>query len=425
MKQLSTQFIIIILASLSFQALGQKQFYKAISGTYLDERSGEIVHLLWDKVYPSFRMFYQANEKQLSPACKIMEQLKVNAQKRLLRIKFRNSQYICDFNFKSDFQQFICINPDGSRQLFKRNDQPSKIAFADFLSKFPARQSTSGPIQVLHIPKNAIAMPPEWAMKFLVRQSKALREFVNKKDLSFYVSLDEARLTLLGKRTRVSHASFYYVSRLALQNGFYSVLFRVKNILHLEAKSDRTYLANFDKAGKLVGLRVVGCAYREYINSYTVTTTWIKPETMKVTVARYYGSVDPGIAISQIPFHEKSEIECIIESKGNIEDVHRFFEDITGSFDKNEWRISDYLFFVRKKKNGQYTALLTQKNDGEEQVFEFDFVRYKKGGNDDVWGSKFWLREKKQGAVWVATFNDRNTQVSLSWAENKEILLKR
>ena len=94
MKILYNYLIVMTLSLTTSQIFGQAKFYEAISGTYLDGRTGEIVSLLYNNRFAGFEMFYQANEMQASQKTKVMKELITNEGKLWMKIRFNNSKYI-------------------------------------------------------------------------------------------------------------------------------------------------------------------------------------------------------------------------------------------------------------------------------------------------------------------------------------------
>ncbi|HAS41472.1 MAG TPA: hypothetical protein DCS93_13405 [Microscillaceae bacterium] len=425
MKNLGKSFIILVWSLLTVQAFGQAQFYQKIAGTYLDARTGEIVHMLWVAKKERLVMLYQANETQLPHQKKLMIQRAIDARKRFLKVQFYKSQYVCEFTFSADFQSFRCKNPDNSQQLFKRNDLPSRTSFADFLAQFPTIYPTGTVVNIPPVPAKSKIMPPEIALKFLLTQDQELREFSNRANYTFYSTthaqqLSDSRLVLNGLRERDQHsaqiASFRYIARLQIRDDCYSVLFGVKSITNHDIKTDRTYLANFSKTGQLMGLEVVGSLVQD---DYTHTTYkgWIDQETIKVRVSSAYKVEhlnNTGIKAPGKTYQEVSEIEYFVDEGGKLEQMNRFFEDIAGRYIPEENSpMASGIHYIKKESDKRYSLQVIAFSQGSFAVAHFTSVRYEKPGEDDSWDGRLWLKSQENGSLLGLEFSANNTKLKV------------
>jgi len=413
----------ITLTLLTFQAFGQTPFYKKIAGTYLDNRTGEIVHLLWTIRKKRLVMLYQANDTQFPHQKKLMIQKLVNTKKRLMKVQFYNSDYVCEFTFSRDFQSFICKNPDNSQQLFKKNTLPSRKSFADFLAKFPNTFPSGVAVSVPPVPTKSTIMPSEVAIKFLLGQNQALREFSSRSNYEYFPAtytqqLSDSRLVLLGIRERDQHtpqmASLHYVARLYLRDDCYSVLFSIKTITNQSLKSNRTYLANFSKSGRLMDLVVVGSLINDN-STHTTYRGWIDGETIKVKVSSTYKVADinaSSIQTTSKTYQEKSEIEYFVDEGGKLEQMNRFFEDIAGRYIPQKYSpTASGVYYIKKDSNGHYSVQIVAFSQGHFAVNHFVSVRYEKPGENDLWDGRLWLKNRESGHLWGLEFSANNTKL--------------
>ena len=241
MKTLFKALLIIVISLLSFQAFSQseKQFYKAISGTYLDERSGEIVYLILADVGGTepFKTYYQLNEQQAPKKAKMMEELAKDVNRLWMKAKFHQSNYICEFTFAPDFETFTCKNPDGSKQVFKRNSLPARKSFNYFLAQFP-KTPLQQPIDIAKMTKKDKPILIEWAIKFIINQDEGLSNDLlpeNKSSFTQTQKMDYKRRMMLDKLLNgqgFRSVSFAYIGRISLSNQFISVLFSINQKTH-------------------------------------------------------------------------------------------------------------------------------------------------------------------------------------------------
>ena len=430
MKKLS---LIIIPILFSFQAFGQseKQFYKAIAGTYLDEQSGEIVCLLF-KTYESIKMCYQANEQQVPSKTKVMEELVKNVQRRWMKIRFRNSNYICEFTFAPDFETFICKNPDGTEQLFKKKLLPTRKSFAYFLDQFPKpfASITSNALQVPPVPASTKPMPIELAMKFLVSQSEGLRQAVNRyvyllEPVPFLQQLHDTRWILYGKSlNEYVQASFHYVAQLQIRTDCYSVLFSVQIQKEKDKTEVLTYLANFDKSGKLTGLAVAASSLKEseLLSAGTIVkkgTGRITKDALEVKTLGHYEECKGYTKTSNknaLPFQEIGKEEYFIDERGILVQTNRFYEDITGRYENPKtanYHGAGLALYIKKEPGRRYSGTQVLFAYGRLSRISLDFMHYELSKKEEQWGSKLWLREQGTGSVWVLGFNANHTHLKI------------
>ena len=432
MKNMQRLLVILTIILLSFQAFGQtnEQFYKAISGTYLDERSGEIVYLIWAYVGGTepFKMYYQVNEQQVPKKAKMMEELTKDVNKLWMKVKFHQSNYICEFTFASNFETFTCKNPDGSTQLFKRNPLPAQKSFNSFLTQFP-KTSPRQPIDVTKIPKKGKPMPVEWAIKFLINQDKGLSNDLlpdNKSELTQKQKMDYKRRMMLDKllnKQGFRFTSFYYIGRMFLSNQFVSVLFRSIGHPHYEAASDDIYLANFTKAGKLLGVESVSYTLFNYVHSSTEAKGTISQNKISIEAITKYGKAMQEMVVTKKDekmgevLQEEEVLSYTIKPSGQMKRQQRFFKGFPGKFyDKTGFPICR-LEKIKGKFEAVILTIQNKEDRGKETKLKFAKFEPTK--------SLLYLKNPQDNQTWKFQFNATKTSLKVIKPDGTFLMLKR
>lgn len=429
-------FIVFIFILSSFRVLSQSdpRFYQAISGTYLDERSGEIVNLVWTKIggMAPFNMYYQVNEQQAPQKTKIMEELAKDVNRLWMKVKFYKSNYICEFTFTPDFEGFTCKNPDGSQQVFKRNPLPARQPFSRFVGQFPA-MSLSQPIDITQIPKQGKPIPVEWAIKYLVNQDRGLSKeliFENDEAKTQEQKMDYKRCMMLGKfvnRAGFRSIRFYYVGRITLSDRFISVLFRAKGNPHFEAGFEDLYLANFSKTGKLLGLQGLSYTMFNYIYSSTKATSTLTKSSIKIEAVTDYGkSMQALVMANESKKGKDKKVEKALEEhcttiyrilpSGRIERQQRFFDDVLGKFHDQSYYP---MCVVQKTAEGEFKALYITRQGEKEKTVQLKLIKF------DPTTYRLDLKNKKDGQIWKLQFNPSKTSVTITRPNQHSLVLIR
>ena len=353
-----------------------------------------------------------------------MKELITNEGKLWMKIRFNNSKYICEFTFAPDFESFICKNPDGTEQKFRRNSFPVRKPFNHFLNQFPKQQQLGQPIDVTKMGNPGKMIPLEWVMKFLVNESEELYKKVVYQTDSLETNEQKNQLM----RSVITHKAlgenmtrtiaFYYVARLHLSSDFYSVLFRVKGHPHYEGAFDEIYLANFSSTGKMIGLETVSGAFFNYVYSDSKVTGIISENTLKTkTVTNYneriveIGSQDLKI----IKTIQEANTKFNIGSLGKFRRKYRFFKDFPGKFFNYK---QGYECWVKKEK-GLFRIAVTEGYSSKSKTHRFDFMKFEPAIN------LLWMKNKKDGKVWKFQFNQAKTSVKITKSDGSSVTLTR
>lgn len=268
MKQLRKSLIIIVLTVIALQVNAQflSDFEAKMQGVYLDQKTNELVYL-----YSLNSMFYMSKPNFTYKSVKIMYVEREDTAKRKLHIKFHKSDYVRDFEFAPDFQSFVCIKPDGKKQLFRRVEKPPiKMSFSQFVNQFPLAGRN---LQLLKQPITTRIIPIEVVMKFLIRDEQApFSVFWSK------MSRQDVRRELYQAAALNYHPSMYtsmfvynYFKRLPVSNQFYTLLLDVSESIGRNTGAHYIYLVNFTRQGKLIDY--VPVKYERLIWMYTSTKT--------------------------------------------------------------------------------------------------------------------------------------------------------
>ncbi|OJJ23918.1 hypothetical protein BKI52_06090 [marine bacterium AO1-C] len=431
-KLLNYLFIITLFLStlqLSF-AQTENQFYKAISGTYLDESSGEIVYLILANIggVEPFKIYYQANEQQAPKKAKMMEELTKDVNRLWMKAKFHNSNYICEFTFAPDFETFTCKNPNGSKQTFKRNSLPARKPFNDFLAQFP-KTTLRQPIDIAKMPKKGKAIPVEWVIKYIINQDEGFaNSLMPESDVKFtqMQKMDYKRRMMLDKLLNgqgFRSTSFYYTGRISLSNRFISVLFRSEGHPHYEAAFDDIYLANFTKSGKLLGVAPVSYALFNYVYSATEAKGFVSKGKVRVEAITKYGeSMQKLVAESKgekvVEVLQEQEVsQYTITPSGQIKRQQRFFKGFPGKFYVKTGFSNCWL----EKTKGEFkaTVLIVQNREDKGKETKLKFVRF------EPTRSLFYMKNPKDDQTWKLQFNQTKTSVTITKPDGTSLKLTR
>ncbi|OJJ23623.1 hypothetical protein BKI52_04475 [marine bacterium AO1-C] len=291
LKQILISVVIYLLSIVSLQAQYSEQtenYYKKIQGLYQDTKTNEIVFILLG--FGRFDLFYQPNPYCLNTQVKVMKQLSLDVAKNQMQIEFAKSNYRCTFLFARDHQSFICKNPDGSQQTFKRTKQVIHKPFAYFLSLFP--KHTTNRYYVPPRPAYKQELPVQIAWKFLTAK-QFNDDIFPAKDLDIYGEYYLYRLFLGTPHAKGSYYganTCYVVKQLSLSPNFYSLLVREKGVIKGgEGSYDTTFLYNFSKKGELLGYLLVGGAQIGMGHFEWHTSSTIQGTQIKVLVKDYNG----------------------------------------------------------------------------------------------------------------------------------------
>jgi len=255
-------FAICFLATLNLQAQHSEQikrYYKKIQGLYQDPKTNEVVLLPIDLI--RFRLYYQPNPYCVNAQVKAMKQTSLDVNKNRMQVQFVKSNYRCTFIFDNHYQSFVCINPDGSQQIFKRTPQLIQKPFAYFLSLFPKHSTKQ--YHVSSQPTYTQALPLLIAWRFISHQKFHLFDDFTAKDRKDFTEGELYRLLLSTPQAPSAgysgHTTYYVVKRFSLHPNFYSLLIREKGYAYGgESNYDITFLFNFDKTGKVLDVLKVG-----------------------------------------------------------------------------------------------------------------------------------------------------------------------
>jgi len=257
--------------------LNPENFYQKIRGLYQDKKTNEVVFVSHDHEF-----FYQPNPYCLNNQVKTMKERSLDIKQKRLQVQFTKSTYRCTFIFAANFQSFICINPDGSRQTFQRVDQVIHKPFAYFLALFPTH--TGKQYRVLPKPAYSKQLPLQIAYEFIMR---TYDPYNLKKSRLYRLFLSTPQATkwhYMGKNT------LYAVKRLYLNPNFYSLLIHQRGVGKSgEATYDMTELCNFDSSGKQLGSLVVGRILIGFKSHESHITSIIKGSQIKVQDKDYNG----------------------------------------------------------------------------------------------------------------------------------------
>lgn len=317
---------------ITLQAFSQKQFNQAISGTYIDTKTSELVFI--QGLDNQLVMFYQTNPYAQPAKVKVMERLGFSDKRRWLKMQFRQSKYVCEFTFTPDFQRFICKNPDGSKQQFIRKTEVVKRPFAYFLKQFPLLESSQ--FAAKFDDNKSSKMPLEVAYKYLISQDISFIpiDFDAKTNpqkklqaSKFYLYRDTPQANVFYAQGQFS---FYYLNRLQVNSQFHTLLFRVKGWAYMEVGIDMIFVANFTKTGKLIDARAVSYQMLNHINSKIIAQGIIDKNTIKIeeTHTLYQGSLNE----KRKEIKQPAKIEYVIAPNGKITLKNARFEGINGNF---------------------------------------------------------------------------------------------
>lgn len=258
MKKTITSFLVLIalnIIGLQAQTLPEEdKFYKKIQGLYQDFKTSEVVFIYAYIEKPD--MFYQPTPYCSNAQIKVMKETSTNVNKNQLNIRFMNSNYRCTFIFGRRYRSFICINPDGSRQTFRRVNQVIHRNFSYFLSFFPTHPTSQ--YQASPRSPSGKKLPIQVAWKFISQQhldssSSDVQIYSHASLHSFYSSLPSAPYHTYG------YNAYYALKRLSLHPDFYTLVIReAGQVSGGEARGYIISLYNFSKQGRLIDQVQIG-----------------------------------------------------------------------------------------------------------------------------------------------------------------------
>ncbi|HAS44076.1 MAG TPA: hypothetical protein DCS93_26600 [Microscillaceae bacterium] len=432
MKTLFKPLLIVVISFFSFQAFSQanKQFYKAISGTYLDERSGEIVYLILADIggVEPFKMYYQLNEQQAPKKAKMMKELTKDINRLWIKVKFHQSNYICEFTFAPDFDTFTCKNPDGSTQVFKRNMLPARKPFSYFLAHFP-KAPLQQPVDITKMTKKGKPIPIEWAIKFIINQNENLSNDLlpeNKSAFTQTQKMDYKRRMILDKLLNgqgFRSISFYYIGQVFLSNQFSSVLFRVSGHPHYEAASDDIYLANFTKSGELLGVASISYVMFNYVYSSTEAKGTISKNKISIEAITKYGKVaqamiatEKGEKMGEV-LQEQEIIRYTIAPSGQIKRQQRFFKGFPGKFYDKIGFPTCWLTKIKGEFEAMILTIENEEDKGKETKLKF--VKLEPAQR------LLHMNNPKDDQIWKFQFNETKTSLKIIKPDGTFLMLKR
>lgn len=262
------------------------RFYKKIAGTYLDAKTQEIVFI------HKGSMFYQPNPYSHQSQVKWMTVLQLDTNRRFVKIKFAGSNYVCEFSFTLDYQKFVCKNPDGSKQTFKRVKSLINKPFSYFVKLFPRHIGTSyhSPTHLKYFKK----IPIEIAAHFLSAQGinitgglikNAVYDVKNEKH-----ALDQGAFKkLISALGYYEKYTFYIIKSIPVSDQFYTLVFKAKGDIYGENMIDLIYLANFSKNGQLIDLIEFGGEQRSFVGNRKLSGYINKDSVVVNDVGNYLG----------------------------------------------------------------------------------------------------------------------------------------
>ncbi|OJJ19221.1 hypothetical protein BKI52_20635 [marine bacterium AO1-C] len=419
-KRIHTNLInlILVLCIVSPGILAQKVSLlgSKIAGTYLDHQSGEVVSLIWQEASEDLSLFYKANAYLSDRKVKEMKVLKSNQAKRTLKIKFSDSEYICDFSFSADFQTFVCQNPDKSKQLFKRVSSPVNKSFTYFVSKFP--KDTSTKIDVTSRLKVKNPIPIELMIKFVLsKYEDLLNAYVG---IGLYGALDliskgdgakfdEARYNAFSTvLSPMGGWEFHYVAQLNLSENYHTLLLNLEKNTFEGVLGNSIYLVNFSKSGDFIDGINLGYKKLYYKSGSDFKRGILNKSEILITDKTVYDGLLSYLHPGQATYFGHSKYKVL--SNGKIKTIIRHYARPEGMYRTKNYHGHCFIGNIKSNKLRVTLQFLEQ-----EQPQYFESVSFYPGKKT------FWVKNDETKKVLKLQFNDSNTGFILTQTNGKTV----